>query len=174
MTYESSLPFVSFLNSDIVVSPPEIDLCKVLRSFEFIDELRNEWEGVVVPNHVLVQIPVILHHPFSSILLQHEEYRGSLFGLGRANIPFGKLFVDELRDFLLFFHQKGNQLPLLGFERVFEIDSMVPRLSEWEPTGGFFREDVEIGVVAQGYEFFRSANGFLGYRSLNLGLMDEL
>ena len=96
MADERGLPFVTFFNPYIIVSPPKVYLCEVLRALELVDKLRDEWEGVVVPNHVLVQIPVILHHPFSSILLQHEEYRGSLFGLGRANIPFGELFVDEL------------------------------------------------------------------------------
>ena len=51
---------------------------------------------------------------------------------------------------------------------------MVPWLSGWEPTGGFFREDVEIGVVAWRYEFLGSADGFLGRRGLNLSLMDVL
>ena len=74
----------------------------------------------------------------------------------------------------MFFHQKGNQSPFLGFEHVFEIDSMVPWLSEWEPTGGFFREDVKIGVVIFQYELFRGANRFLGRRGLNLSLMDIL
>ena len=60
-----------------------------------------------------------------------------MFGFGRTDIPFGELFVNELRDFLLFFHQKRNQSPFLGFERVFEIDSVVPWLSEREPAGGF-------------------------------------
>ena len=72
----------------------------------------------------------------------------------------------------MFFHRKGNQSPLLGFERVFEIDSVVPWLSEREPTGGFFREDVEIGVVTFGYEFLRGAYRLLGHRGLNLSLMD--
>ena len=95
-----------------------------------------------------------------------------MFGFGWANIPFGELFVDELRDFFLFFHRKGNQSPLLGFGRVFEIDSVVPWLSEREPAGGFFREDVEIGVVTWGYELLRGSNRFLGHRGLNLSLMD--
>ena len=97
-----------------------------------------------------------------------------MFGFGRADIPFSELFVDKLRDFLLFFHRKGNQSSFLGFERVFEIDSVVPWLSEREPTGGFFREDVEIGVIALRYQFFRGANGFLDHQGLNLSLMDVL
>ena len=75
MTYKRGLPFISFLDLDVVVSPPEIDLREVLRSFELIDELRDEWERVVVPNRMFVQIPIILYHLFSSVLFRYEEYR---------------------------------------------------------------------------------------------------
>ena len=74
----------------------------------------------------------------------------------------------------MFFHRKGNQSPLLGFERVLEIDSVVPWLSKWELAGGFFQEDVEIGMVALGNKFLRGANGFLDRWGLNLSLMDVL
>ena len=60
---------------DVVVSPSKIDLCEVLRSFEFVDELGDEQERVVVPNCVFVQIPIILDHLLPSIFLRHEEYR---------------------------------------------------------------------------------------------------
>ena len=172
MTYKSGLPFISFFDMDIVVSPPEIDLREVPRSLELVNELRDERERVVVPNRMFVQIPIILYHLFPTVLLWYKEYGGGLFGFGWADIPFGELFVDELRDFLLFFHRKGNQSSFLRFERVFEIDSMVPWLSEREPTGGFFREDVEIGMVTFRYELLRGAYGFLGRRGLNLSLMD--
>ena len=89
------------------------------------------------------------------------------------DIPFSELFIDELRDFLLFFQQKGNQSTLFQFECVFLINSMVPWFPEREPTSSFLREDVEIGMVAWGYEFLGSVHRFLGDRSLNLGLMDE-
>ena len=51
---------------------------------------------------------------------------------------------------------------------------MVPWLSKRESTGGFFREDVEIGVITFGYELFGSAYRLFGCRSLNLSLMDIL
>ena len=97
-----------------------------------------------------------------------------MFGFGWADIPFGELFVDELRDLFLFFHRKGNQSSLFGFECVFKIDCVVPWLSEREPTGGFFRENIEIGVIAFGYELLRGVDGFLDRWGLNLSLMDIL
>ena len=74
MTYKHGLPFVPFFDSDIVVSPPEINLGEVLRSLELVDKLRNERERVVVLNCMLIQIPIVLHHLFPTILLQYEEY----------------------------------------------------------------------------------------------------
>ena len=96
MAYESGLPFVSFFDMDVVVSPPKVDLSEVLRSLEFVNKLGNEWERVVVLNCMLVQILVVLHHLFPTVLLWHKEYRGSLFRFGWADISLGKLFVDEL------------------------------------------------------------------------------
>ena len=76
---ERCFPFITFLNLYVVVFPPKVYLREVLRSLELVDKLRDEWERVVVPYCVLVQVPVILNHPLPSVLLRHEEYRGGLF-----------------------------------------------------------------------------------------------
>ena len=119
MTYKGGLPFISFLYSDIVVPPSKIDLHKELRSFELVDKLRDKGQRVVVPNHMFVQMPIILHHPLVTIFLGYEEDRRRLFGFGWADIPFGKLFINKLRDLFLFFHQKGNQSSLFWLEHLF-------------------------------------------------------
>ena len=75
MAYESGLPFVPFLYTDIVVSPTEINLSEILQALELVDKLGDEQDGVVVLNHMFIQIPIILHHPFPTVLLRHEEYR---------------------------------------------------------------------------------------------------
>ena len=75
MTYKCGLPFVSFFDSDVVVSPPKVDLREELRSLELVDELRDERERVVVPNRVFVQILIILYHPLPTVLLWYKEYR---------------------------------------------------------------------------------------------------
>ena len=97
-----------------------------------------------------------------------------MFRFGWTDIPFSELFVNELRDLLLFFYGKGNQSPLLRFERVFKVNGVIPWLSEREPTSSFFREDIEIGVIAFGYKLLRGSYGFLGRRGLHLSLMDVL
>ena len=74
MADERGFPFITFLNPYIVVFPLKVYLCEVLRTLELVDELRDEWERVVVPYSMFIQVPVVLDHPLSSIFLQHEEY----------------------------------------------------------------------------------------------------
>ena len=62
-------------------------------------------------------------------------------------------------------------MTLLWFERVLEINGVVPWLSKGKSTSGFLREDVEVGVVTGRDEFLRCANWFLGW-CLNLRLMN--
>ena len=96
MADERGFPFITFLDPYVVVTPPEVYLCEVLQSLELVDELRDEQEQVVVSYCMLIQVPVVLNHPLLSVFLRHKEYRGHLFGLGRVNVPCGKLFVDKL------------------------------------------------------------------------------
>ena len=96
MADERGFPLVSLLNPNVVVSPAKVYLCEVLQSLELVDELQDEWKRVVVPNCMLVQVPVVLNHSLSSVFLRHEEYGGSLLRLGWADIPFSKLFINEL------------------------------------------------------------------------------
>ena len=93
---ERGFPLVSFLDPYVVITPLKVYLCEVLRSLELVEKLRDEQERIIVPYCVLVQVPIVLNHPLSSIFLWHEEYWRRLFGLGWADIPFGKLFIDEL------------------------------------------------------------------------------
>ena len=96
MADKRGFPFVSLLNPYIVVAPPKVYLREVLRTFEFVDELQDEQKRIVVPHCMFIQIPVVLNHPLSSILLWHKEHGGGLFRFGRADIPFGELFINKL------------------------------------------------------------------------------
>ena len=102
MADECCFPFIAFLYLHVVITPPKVYLRKVLRSLELVDELRDEREWVVVPYCVLIKVPVVLHHLLSCVFLRHEEYRRCLLRLGRADVPLGELFVDELQNLFLF------------------------------------------------------------------------
>ena len=80
MANERGFPFIAFFDPYIIVFPLKIYLHEVLRSLELVDKLQDEQKRVVVSHCMLVQIPVVLNHPLSSVFLWHEEYGRCLFG----------------------------------------------------------------------------------------------
>ena len=93
---EGGLPLVAFLDSDIVVSPSYIKLGEDLGIFKFVDEVRDQGEGVCISNCVAVEISVVLARSEASILFFDTEERRGLGGFGRTNFPRAKVFVNEL------------------------------------------------------------------------------
>ena len=74
VAHKCHFPFITFLDSDIIVSPLEIHFGEHLSPFELIDKLENERKGVVIFNHVLVQIVIVLYHTLFPILFGYEEH----------------------------------------------------------------------------------------------------
>ena len=84
---EGSFPLVAFLDSDIVISPSYIKLGEDLGVFKFVDEVRNQGEGLCISDSVTIEISVVLARSETSILFLDEEKRGSLGGLGWMDFP---------------------------------------------------------------------------------------
>ena len=113
---EGSFPLVTFLNSDIVISPSYIKLGEDLGVFKFVDEVGNQGKGVCILDSVAVEVPVILARSEAAVLLLDEEERGSLGGFGWMDFPRAKVFVDELICGLSFFDREGIEFPYLWDE----------------------------------------------------------
>ena len=93
---KGGLPLVSFLNSDIIVSPLYVKLGEDLGVFKFVNEVGNQGEGICILDSMAVEVSVILARLEASILFLNEEERGSLGGLGWTNFPRAKVLIDEL------------------------------------------------------------------------------
>ena len=102
MAGESSFPFVAFLDPEIVISPSEIHLGEQFSSLQFLGQLSDKRERVVVLDGVFVKIAIILYHSLLSVLFRDEEHRGCLGRFQRSNVPFSGLIVDEVGYFFLF------------------------------------------------------------------------
>ena len=79
---ESHLPPVSIFNVNIVVSPSNVELGKVLGIFELVNKVGDEGEGVCVTDGMFVQIAVILAGEEFPILFFDKEEGGGLRGVG--------------------------------------------------------------------------------------------
>ena len=69
----SGLPLMSIFDTDIVIPPTDIKFGKNLCSLEFINEIRDEWEGICIANHVFVDIAIVLTSAETTILLFNKE-----------------------------------------------------------------------------------------------------
>ena len=78
---ESSLPLMSVFDMDIVIPPSDVKFGENLCSLEFINKIRDEWEGVCIVNHVFIDITIVLTRADTTILLFNEEEEGCLWGI---------------------------------------------------------------------------------------------
>ena len=57
---ESGFPLVSVFDTNIVIPPADVKFGENLCSLEFINEIRDEWEGVCIVDHVFIDIAIVL------------------------------------------------------------------------------------------------------------------
>jgi hypothetical protein len=83
---EGGLPLVSIFDSDIVVSPSNVELSERLGVPEFVNEVGDEGKGVGVMDRVFIDVTVVLAGSESSILFLDEEEGSGLRGVRRADL----------------------------------------------------------------------------------------
>ena len=81
MSDKSGLPLVPVFDMDIVIPPTDIELGEDLCSLEFINKIRDEWEGVGVADSVFIDIAIVLTRAETTVLLFNKEERGCLWGI---------------------------------------------------------------------------------------------
>ena len=57
---EGGFPFVTFFNLYIVISSSNVQFCEPLCTFQLVDKVADEGEGVGVLSHSFIQQPIVL------------------------------------------------------------------------------------------------------------------
>ena len=112
---EHSLPFISFLDTDVVVPPSDIHFGEILGSFQFVDEGGDEGEWVSILDHVFIEILVILARVKPSIFLLNKEEWGGLWRLRFPDFAGFEMLVDEC-----FTHFPLLQVHRIGFSYLWD------------------------------------------------------
>ena len=81
MGKESGFPLVSIFDTDVVIFPTDIKLGENLCPLQFINEVRDEWEGICIADHVFIDIAIVLTGAEATVLLFNKEKRGCLWGV---------------------------------------------------------------------------------------------
>ena len=146
MSDKSGLPLVAFLNADVVVSPSYVKLSKDLGVFKFVDEVRDQREGVCVPDGVFIEVAIVLARSESAVLFLDKEEGGCLGGFRRVDLPGAKVFINEVVGGLPFFYREGIKFPNLWDKGLIEVDGMVIGSSGGYMVCGFLGEN--LGVLS--------------------------
>ena len=78
MGNESGFSLVAFLDADVVVSPSYIKLSKNLGILEFVNEVRDQREGICILDGVFIEVAIVLARSESAVLFLDE--------IGRAHV----------------------------------------------------------------------------------------
>ena len=82
---KGGFPLMPVLDSDIIIPPSNVEFGEDFHPLEFINEVRNEWEGVCVADSVFVNVAIVLARSKTTVFLLDEEERRHLWGIGGAD-----------------------------------------------------------------------------------------
>src|SRR5712672_1357122 len=92
---EGCFPFVTFADTDVIVTPADVELCEVTRSLELIDEFGNKRKRSGIFDGDIVNGAIVLDGPKGATAsFGDEEERYSQRRRGRANVTFLQVVVD--------------------------------------------------------------------------------
>ena len=135
---EGTLPLVTLLDTDIVVSPSYIKLSEDLGIFEFVDEVGDQGKGICISDCVAIEVSVVLTGLEASILFFDKEEGGCWGGLGWADFPRAEVFVHELVCGFLFFDGEGIEFSYLQDKGLVKVYCMIIRSGWGYMVCGFF------------------------------------
>ena len=138
MSDESSFPLMSIFDSDIVISPSDIELGEYLCPFEFIDEIRNKWEGVSIADCVFIDVSIVLTGARATIFFLDKEERGCLWGIGGVDFASFQVFIKEVLHCFLFFGGEGVYFADLRFKSFIKVYLVVIGARRRDMVCGFF------------------------------------
>ena len=75
----------SVLSPDVIEAPPYVQLGEILCPSEFLYQLGDEWERVLVLHRDCIEGLVVLDKPEGSVLLLDEEHQGGHGRLGQVD-----------------------------------------------------------------------------------------
>jgi hypothetical protein len=123
---EHGLPFITFLDADIVVSPPDIKLGEVMCTPESVDEVRDEWKWMCILYCLCIQHLVVPDQSETPILLLDEEYQSYHWGLGGMDLARCQILLNESIQFSLLIQREWVYLGGGCLCSELQLNSMIP------------------------------------------------
>jgi len=163
LSNKGCFPMIVRMDKDIVISPSDINLGKVLGRMKFVEKWGNQWKGICILDGFSVERAIILTGVKFSIFLSNEEESASLRRFRGNNGSSCKMFFDKVFHCLLFRRCELISFDSFGFEIWCSFNPMIKLpMRRGNCLRSFFREDVGKKITEiQGNNLFWSlSSGF--------------
>jgi hypothetical protein len=147
---KSSLPLVAFLDANVVIPPTHVKLGEDCFVLEFIHDVGNEREGILISNGLSVELAIVLYQAKFTILLLYKEERRSKRGFGGANVATLQHVLEEIIKCCLFEGRERIHFTARGefFECLLFKDLSIVEIVNWHQ---FFQSfDLLLGIFSHG------------------------
>jgi hypothetical protein len=91
---KGGFPFVTLLETNVIITPADVKLCEVTSALEFVNEVGDQRQRCGILDRNVIQITIVLDGTEASSFLCDEEKRAGHGRLGRANIALGEVVID--------------------------------------------------------------------------------
>src|SRR5882762_7253320 len=126
---EVCFPFVTFANTDVIVTPADVKLCEVARALEFIDEYGDKGKRSGILDCNIVEGAIVLNRTKGATAsFGDEEERDSKWRCGRANVSFLQMVVDVFFESEVLSRSETVDATFLHSVIGFEINRVMPGL----------------------------------------------
>jgi hypothetical protein len=79
-SHERRLPSIIRVDEDIIVSPADVHFSKEFGISEFVDQRRNQWEGISILDCPFINVSIVLARSHRAVLLSNKEESAGLRG----------------------------------------------------------------------------------------------
>src|SRR5882762_5540340 len=127
--FEGCFPFVTFANTDVIVTPADVKLCEVARALEFIDEFGDKGKRSGILDCNIVEGAIVLNGTKGATAsFGDEEERDSQWRCRRANVSFLQVVVDVFFESEVLSRSETVDATFLHSVIGFEINRVMPGL----------------------------------------------
>src|SRR6266404_795363 len=134
-------------DTNVVVSPTNVELGEVVGIMQLVNEVRDERERSCILDSDIIKTMIVLYRAEFAILLVYKEEEAGHGQLGRVDIALTKVVSNIIFQGSGFIRSEAidRTFPKCGTRD--KINGMIPRLVLWEAMGGLFAEHFSIYAV---------------------------
>ena len=139
---EDCFPLMAILDTDVIVSPMNIEFRKVMSIFQLVHEVRDKRERVDIMGGVFIEVAIVLAGMKFAVFLLYKEEERHLRRIGGVYLFCCYVFFQEVLGCFHFIWRELVDFAYLRHKRFIQVDFMIIWSGRKDMVDCFFREDL--------------------------------